>query len=110
MKQNDTPIPRKLHRLVMRACAEMDAPPYWWDSPEHKGTNVAADWTIARAIVVGVASEAGHTRFEIDMHYVTWRNALNVWEGLSKFERHAFGVIGDVDEVEFRGQVRPEDC
>ena len=110
MVGNKTAIPRRLHRLVIKACSEMDAPPYFWDHPEHKGQQVPADWKIARAIIVGVANEAGYTRQMLDMHPSTWDVSLAVWDELDPMSRTIFGGVNDMRGVEFRGLVTPEDC
>ena len=108
MEAQSNPIPRKLHRSVVRICAEFGAPPYWWEIPA-PGVPAPTDWKVARAIVVGIASSQGFTRDELGMSGVSWRDAKAIWGEFSAFERKLYSDVSGMQSADFRDYIQGDE-
>lgn len=103
------PIPPRLHRAVVRICAELECPPYWWEMP-YDGTPAPVDWKVARAIVVGLADLLHFGRDDVGMTGKQWKAAKDVWEAFSSFEQTLYREVSGLQAQDFRDTVNPEDC
>lgn len=103
------PIPRRLHKTIVKVCSEYGCPPYWWEVPA-QGIAPPTDWKIARAIVVGLAILKNYTREDIGMSGATWNDSLRIWEAFSDFEQRVYRDVTGLQGQQFRDQLDPEEC
>ena len=103
------PIPPRLHSAVIRICADLECPPYWWEMP-YKGIPAPTDWKVARAIVVGLADLLHFTRDDLGMYPNHWLAAKGLWEDFSDFEKQIYREVSGLQAQDFRDTIKPEGC
>ena len=107
---NQRPIPRRLHKAVIKVCSEYGCPPYWWEIPA-QGIAPPTDWKIARAIVVGIAVLKNYTREDLGMTGQSWLDAKTIWSDFSDFEQRVYRDVSGLQADRFRTEnVPPEEC
>jgi len=72
-------IPAALHRLIVRACAEHDVSPYFWQIDTGP---MDVDQLTARGLVWFLAESAGFTFDQCGMTRDQWRHAATFWRAL----------------------------